>query len=402
MPTIKTLIQKEKKRQNETIDLIASENIASRGVRDAMGSPFINKYAEGYPGKRYYPGNTVADELETYVQDLALKTFKAPKSMWRVNVQPYSGSPANAAIYTGLLNFGDTIMGLSLTHGGHLTHGHRVSFSGRAYRAVHYGVGVDGHIDYDELLHEAKQHKPKLIISGATAYPRKINFKRIGQIAKHVGALHLADISHISGLIAAGEHPSPFAYADVVMTTMQKTLRGPRAGLIFARPELMEKIDKAVFPGLQGGPHLHTIAATGVALEEAQKKTFQRYQAQIVKNAQALADSLARGGFALLSGGTDNHLILTDVRLLGLSGKEAEKRLEAANIIANRNTIPEDPSPFNPSGLRLGTPSVTSRGMKVPQMRSIGKWMRELLAENRPAKEVRPEVLALCKKFPLN
>lgn len=401
MTTIKQLMNRERIRQNESIDLIPSENIASPGVRAAMSSAFINKYAEGYPRKRYYPGNDVADDLEERVQELALKTFKAPSSLWRVNVQPYSGSPANAAVYTGLLEFGDTILGLSLTHGGHLTHGHRVSFSGRAYRAVHYGVGIDGRIDYDQVLKLAKAHKPKIIISGATAYPRIINFRRMGQIAKHVDALHLADISHISGLIAAGEHPTPFPYADIVMTTMQKTLRGPRAGILFSRPHLSGKIDKAVFPGFQGGPHLHTIAAIGVALEEAQKSAFATYQRQIITNAHALAESLAEHGFALLSGGTDNHLMLTDVRIFGLSGKEAEQRLEAAHILANRNTIPEDPSPFNPSGLRIGTPSVTSRRMKTPEMRKIGKWIAQLLREGRGANEVKKEVKALCAKFPI-
>lgn len=401
MPTIKELIKKEYRRQSESIDLIPSENIASTNVREALSSHFVNKYAEGYPRKRYYPGNQIVDTLEERVRELALAAFQAPASMWRANVQPHSGSVANAAIYLGLLEFGDTIMGLSLTHGGHLTHGHRVTYSGRAYRAVHYQLGVDGLLDYDNLEKLARQHKPKMIISGASAYPRKINFRRIAEIAKSVGALHLADISHISGLIAAGVHPSPFPYADVVMTTMQKTLRGPRAGIIFSRIELADRIDRAVFPGLQGGPHIHTMAAVGVALEEVQKKTFVTYQKNVLKNADALAIALAGRGFALLSGGTDNHLLLTDVRVHGFSGKEAERMLEAANILANRNTVPEDPSPFNPSGLRMGTPSVTTRGMKVREMNMIAHWIADVLSGAREATQVRREVLALCKKFPI-
>ena len=399
--TITQLIKKEEKRQGETIDLIPSENIASAKVRSAMSSVFMNKYAEGYPGKRYYPGNSVADDLERTVQDLACETFELKKGTWRVNVQPYSGSPANAAIYLGLLDFNDTILGLSLTHGGHLPHGHRVSFSGRAFRAVHYGVGINGRIDYDDIEKLAKTHKPKIIISGATAYPRIIDFARIGKIARAVGAVHLADISHIAGLVAAHVHPSPFAHADIVMTTMQKTLRGPRAGIIFSRAEYADKIDKAVFPGFQGGPHLHTIAAIGVAFEEAAKPSFAQYQRRIIKNAKALSATLAERGFALLSGGTDNHLLLTDVRVLGLAGKEAEKRLEAVGILANRNTIPEDPSPFNPSGIRMGTPSVTSRGMGVREMNKIGSWIADALLNTEKAATIRKDVKALCQRFPI-
>ena len=398
---MKHLIAKEAKRQNETLDLIPSENIASPAVRSALSSLFVNKYAEGYPGKRYYPGNAIADELETYVQDLVRKVFDLKDAAWRVNVQPYSGSPANAAIYLGLLDWKDTILGMSLTHGGHLTHGHRVTFSGRAYRAVHYGVGVDGRIDYDQVEKMAKQHKPKMLISGASAYPREIHFTRMGAIAKSVGALHLADVSHIAGLIAAGLHQSPFGHADIIMMTTQKTLRGPRGAIIISRAELSDQIDKAVFPGFQGGPHLHTIAGIGVALEEAQKPVFRKYQAQVVKNANALAETLARAGFALLSGGTDNHLMLADMRVLGLDGKGAEGMLERVGIIANRNTVPEDPSPFKPSGIRIGTPSVTSRGMGVREMRQIGKLIAATLIEKKPTREVHEAVQALCAKFPI-
>ena len=401
MTTVKHLIAKEAKRQNETLDLIPSENIASPAVRSALSSLFVNKYAEGYPGKRYYPGNAIADELETYVQDLVRKVFDLKDAAWRVNVQPYSGSPANAAIYLGLLDWKDTILGMSLTHGGHLTHGHRVTFSGRAYRAVHYGVGVDGRIDYDQVEKMAKQHKPKMLISGASAYPREIHFTRMGAIAKSVGALHLADVSHIAGLIAAGLHQSPFGHADIIMMTTQKTLRGPRGAIIISRAELSDQIDKAVFPGFQGGPHLHTIAGIGVALEEAQKPVFRKYQAQVVKNANALAETLARAGFALLSGGTDNHLMLADMRVLGLDGKGAEGMLERVGIIANRNTVPEDPSPFKPSGIRIGTPSVTSRGMGVREMRQIGKLIAATLIEKKPTREVHEAVQALCAKFPI-
>jgi glycine hydroxymethyltransferase len=401
MPTIKQLIAKETKRQNETLDLIPSENIASPAVRDALSSLFVNKYAEGYPGKRYYPGNAVADEMELYVQDLVRKVFKLKESVWRVNVQPYSGSPANAAIYLGLLDWNDTILGMSLTHGGHLTHGHRVTFSGRAFRAVHYGVGVNGRIDYDQVAKLAKQHKPKMLISGASAYPREIDFSRMGAIAKSVGAMHFADVSHIAGLIAAGVHKSPFGHADIVMMTTQKTLRGPRGAIIISRADYNDVLEKAVFPGFQGGPHLHTIAGIGVTLEEAQKSDFVRYQEKVVKNAKVLAETLAKRGFALLSGGTDNHLMLADMRVLGLGGNEAEKLLEQVGIIANRNTVPEDPAPFKPSGIRMGTPSVTSRGMGAREMQKIGRLIAEVLVERKRPAEVRAEVKALCAKFPI-
>jgi glycine hydroxymethyltransferase len=398
---IRDLMKKEEKQQEETIDLIPSENIISRAVRNALGSVFVNKYAEGYPERRYYPGNAVVDDLERSVQDLARKVFRLNATRWHVNVQPYSGSPANVAIYMGLCGFGDAILGLSLTHGGHLTHGHEVSFSGRAYRAFHYGVGRDGRIDYEGLAKLARQHRPKVVISGATAYPRTIDFRRIGTIAHRVKAYHLADISHIAGLVAAGLHPSPFPYADVVMTTTHKTLRGPRGAMIFARPKLAEAIDRAVFPGLQGGPHLHTIAAIGVALEEALRPSFRRYAAAVVRNARALAEALEDEGFTLLTGGTDTHLLVIDLRPLRIGGREAERRLEEAGIIANRNTIPGDTSAFSPSGIRMGTPSVTSRGMGVGEMRQIARWVRELLLDERPSAAVYREVRRLCKKFPI-
>lgn len=403
---IRDLIKKEERRQQETIDLIPSENLVSPGVRKALGSVFTNKYAEGYPGRRYYPGNAIADDLERTVQDLAFRLFRLSKESWRVNVQPYSGSPANAAVYFGLLEFRDPILGLSLTHGGHLTHGHRVTFSGRGYEAVHYGVDARGFLDYAQIARLARRHRVKLIISGATAYPRKIDFLRIGAIARKVGAYHLADISHVAGLVAAGLHPSPFGVkgkrpaADIVMTTTHKTLRGPRAAILFSHEAVSDRIDRAVFPGLQGGPHLNTIAAIGVALEEALKPSFRLYQRRIIRNAAVLASALRQYGFSLLSGGTENHLMLIDARPLGLDGGTAERTLERAGILANRNTVPDDPAPFRPSGLRLGTPSVTSRGMDAAEMRTIARWVRELLVDGRSPSLVRREVRRLCRRFP--
>ncbi|OHA48771.1 MAG: serine hydroxymethyltransferase [Candidatus Terrybacteria bacterium RIFCSPHIGHO2_01_FULL_48_17] len=395
------LLVKEGKRQAETIDLIPSENIASRRVQDALASYFTNKYAEGYPGKRYYPGNVMADELELYAQNLARKIFGLTKR-WHVNVQPYSGSPANIAVYFGLLNFGDTIMGMALSHGGHLTHGHKVNFSGRAYRTIQYGVGpYTGRIDYDELERLAKKYRPKLIVSGATAYPRKIDFARIGDIAKNVKALHLADISHIAGLVVAKLHPSPFPHADVITTTTHKTLRGPRAAIILCKKEYKDAIDKAVFPGLQGGPHLNTIAAIAVAFEEAIRPSFRHYQQQVLKNAKTLARELIKEGFQLLSDGTDNHLLLANVKASGIDASWAEGVLEQAGILANRNTVPGDASPFRPSGIRMGTPSVTSRGMREQEMRTIAVCIAQLLRKHKTPLEICGKVKKLCKRFPI-
>ena len=370
----KELIKKEIQRQKKVINLIPSENYASNDVLDALGSPLTNKYSEGYPGKRYYPGNEIYDQIETEVQNLAKKVFGLSSGR-HVNVQPYSGSPANAAVYMALLKPGDMIMGMKLSHGGHLTHGHKVSFSGIFYNSVQYGVNIKtGFIDYDEVSDLAKKHKPKILICGATAYPREIDFKKFSKIAKSVSAYLMADISHIAGLISTGLHPTPFPYADIVTTTTHKTLRGPRGAIIFSKnKELAEKIDKAVFPGLQGGPHNNVIAAIGIAFEEALKPSFKKYQKQVVKNARVLADELKKYGFNLVSGGTDNHLILIDLKNKNITGIEAEKKLEKAGIIANRNTVSGDESPFKPSGIRMGTPAVTTQGMKEKDMIKIAK-----------------------------
>ena len=402
MPSVRDLTHREYKRQQETLDLIPSENIASRRAREALASYFTNKYAEGYPGKRYYPGNTVADELERYTQTLVKKVFGLG-GMWHVNVQPYSGSPANIAVYFGLLNFGDRVLGLSLTHGGHLTHGHEVNFSGRAYRVTQYGLDPKtGRVDYDVLERLAIKVKPKIIVSGATAYPRTIDFKRIGRIARRVNALHMADIAHIAGLIAAKIHPSPFPYADIVTTTTHKTLRGPRGAIIFCKKEIAERIDRAVFPGLQGGPHLNSIAAIAVALEEALTPRFKAYQKRVLANAKVLARELRARGFTLVSRGTDTHLVLVDVKPLGIDALWAEQQLEAAGILVNRNTVPGDLSPFRPSGLRCGTPFVTSRGFGQKEMRIVAAWIQAILFREKKPIFVRNEVVRLLKRFPLS
>lgn len=377
---IKDLIKKELARQKKAINLIPSENYPSKDVLAALGSQLTSKYAEGYPGKRYYPGNEINDQIELGVQKLARKIFGL-KNFWSVNVQPYSGSPANIAVYLALLNPGDTLMGMKLTSGGHLTHGHKVNFSGMFYKIVQYGANEKtGLIDYSEVEKLAKEYKPKIIVSGTTAYPRKLDFKKFGQIAKSINAYHLADIAHIAGLVVAGLHQSPFLYADIVTTTTHKTLRGPRGAVIFSKDkEIGGKIDRAVFPRIQGGPHLNTIAAMGVAFEEALKPNFKNYIKQVVKNAQVLAKELKKHGFNLVSGGTDNHLILIDLKNKGISGMEAQERLERAGIIANRNTVPGDESAFNPSGLRLGTPAETTRGAKEKDMIKIAKKITEVL-----------------------
>ena len=400
--TVKDLIKQEEKRQRETLALIPSENYPSAAVQAALGTIFAAKYAEGYPRKRYYPGNAVADELEILAQNQALKAFDLDRNTWHVNVQPYSGSPANAAIYLGLLDFGDTLMGLKLSHGGHITHGLKVGFSGRAYRAVHYEVDpATGRINYEAVAALAQAEKPRLIICGFTAYPPQVDFKKFGEIARKVGALLMADISHIAGLIAAGAHPSPFEVADVVMTTTHKTLRGPRGAVIFCRKEFAERIDKAVFPGLQGGPHLNTMAAMAVAFEEAQKPSFQKYASEVVDNAAALAKELAKRGAKLISGGTETHLILMDVKTLGLDGSEAERRLEKAGLVANRNTVPGDDSPFRPSGIRLGTPAITTRGLTLKHMPQVAEWIMTAIQEPGKAKAIAAAVKKLLKKHPI-
>lgn len=402
------LVRAEVARQKLTLDLIPSENIAPLAMLETVGSPLMNKYSEGYPGKRYYPGNAVYDKIETLCQTRALEAFGLNPAEWHVNVQAYSGSPANFAVYAALMELGDTLMGMKLSHGGHLTHGHKVSMTGRAWRSVQYGVNeATGLIDYDAVRKLARLERPKVIVSGATAYPRTIDFEKFGAIAKEAGAYHVADISHIAGLVAAGLHPSPFsagggqAHADVVMTTTHKTLRGPRGAVVFCKKELAEKIDKAIFPGMQGGPHNNVTAAKALMFWLMMKSEFKRYQERIVSNAQALAAVLGQAGFRFVAGGTDTHLMLVDVRDHGIDGTEAERWLESAGILANRNSIPGDTSSFRPSGVRLGTPAVTARGMKEREMASIANWIGRVLAKNEAPAAVRQEVEALCRKFPL-
>ena len=400
--TIQQLIEAEAKRQQETLSLIASENIASRAVREAVGSVLMNKYSEGYPTKRYYGGNEIADEVEERAIELAKKLFHAEHA----NVQPYSGSPANFAIYTALANFGDTIMGMSLAHGGHLTHGHKVSLTGKAYKFIQYGVDSStGLLNYDEIETMAKIFKPKIIVCGATAYPREIDFVRFARIAKQVGAYLLADISHIAGLVAGGVHPAPFPHADVVMTTTHKTLRGPRGAIIMCKKPLASLIDKAIFPGLQGGPHDNITAAKAICLEEALRPEFKKYARQIIDNAHALAANLTQFGFRLVSGGTDNHLMLMDLSNKKITGMEAEQALEKVGIIVNKNMIPGDlRSPFDPSGIRLGVASITTRGMTEPEMGELAAIIGNVLA-NPTGKSVlsqaKKRVSELCQKFPV-
>ncbi len=398
-PELWRLVVSERKRQAETIDLIPSENFASPAILELLGSELTNKYSEGYPGKRYYPGNIYYDAIERLAQARALKAFRLSPKVWSVNVQPYSGSPANIEIYSALMNIGDTFLGMSLAAGGHLTHGHKVSFSGKAWHAIQYGVHpATGLIDYKEIERLARKYRPKVIVSGITAYPRKIDFKTFGAIAKKVGAYHVADISHISGLIAAGLHPSPFPYADVVMTTTHKSLRGPRGAVIFSRNTLAEKIDRAVFPGMQGGPHNNVTAGIAAMFGEVLKSSFKTYQRQIAKNAKALAEALKKYGFKLVTGGTENHMLLLDVRPFGLDGMEAQNRLERVGIIANRNSIPGDISPFKPSGLRMGTPAVTTRGMKEGEIRLIAGLIHDTLAGKKSTKDIGSSVQRLAKR----
>ena len=400
-PEVAELIREEERYQAETIRLIASENYASAAVIEASGSVLTNKYSEGYPGKRYYEGQRYIDRLETLVQERAKRLF----GVEHANVQPYSGSPANLAAYYALLEPGDTIMGMSLPHGGHLTHGWNVNFSARFYRAVQYPVDPKTHlIDYDQVRELARKERPKIIVAGATAYPREFDFKAFGEIAREVGAYFMADIAHIAGLIVAGVHPDPAPHADVITTTTHKTLRGPRGAMILCREEHAKAIDRAVFPALQGGPHNHTTAAIGVALQEAATESFREYGRQVVSNAKALAGELLERGFRLISGGTDNHLVLIDLTDKGVFGKKAAKALDRAGIITNYNAIPDDPrKPFSPSGVRIGTPAVTSRGMGEEEMRRIAAWMDEIIAapeDEERAARVREEVRELCQAFP--
>ncbi|MBQ8393760.1 MAG: serine hydroxymethyltransferase [Clostridia bacterium] len=392
-------INAELTRQKRGIELIASENMVSEAVMLAMGTPLTNKYAEGYPSKRYYGGCECVDVVEKLAIERACKLFGAEHA----NVQPHSGAQANMAVYFALIKPGDTVMGMNLAHGGHLTHGSPVNMSGSYFNFVPYGVSDDGFIDYDEFERIANEVKPKLIVAGASAYPRVIDFERISNIAKSIGAYFMVDMAHIAGLVAAGLHPSPVPYADVVTTTTHKTLRGPRGGLILCREELAKAIDKAIFPGTQGGPLMHIIASKAVCFGEALSPEFKAYQEQIVKNAKALADTLLGEGFDLVSGGTDNHLMLLDLRPFGITGKELEKRLDECYITVNKNAIPNDPEkPFVTSGVRIGTPAVTSRGLKEEDMVTIGKLIKLCATEfETKADYIRAEITKICEKYPI-
>ncbi|RMF99734.1 MAG: serine hydroxymethyltransferase [Acidobacteria bacterium] len=403
-PVISSAIDNEVRRQANGLEMIASENFVSEAVLEAMGSVFTNKYAEGYPKKRYYGGCEFVDIVEQTAIDRAKQLFGAEHA----NVQPHSGAQANMAVFLATLQPGDTILGMNLSHGGHLTHGHPLNFSGMYYKIIEYGVNRETEqIDYKELQKLAEQHKPKLIICGASAYPRVIDFKRISDIAHSVGAKVMADIAHIAGLVATGLHPSPVPHCEFVTTTTHKTLRGPRGGLILCREEFAKDIDRAVFPGVQGGPLVHIIAGKAVAFGEALRDDFKQYQQQILANAQTLAQELREQGLRLVSGGTDNHLLLVDVFLngKGITGKEAEKALEEVNITVNKNTIPFDPNkPFIASGIRLGTPALTTRGMKEPEMKQIAKMIAAVIREPNSEElksRVRKEVAELAERFPL-
>ena len=391
---------RELKRQEHNIELIASENIVSPAVLLAAGTVLTNKYAEGYPGKRYYGGCVYVDEVEEIARERAKKLFGAEYA----NVQPHSGANANLAVFFALLNTGDTVLSMSLANGGHLSHGSPVNISGKYFNIVSYAVSNDTQvIDYEEVRRLALEHKPKLILAGASAYARAIDFKKFKEIADEVGAYYMVDMAHIAGLVAAGLHESPVPYADVVTTTTHKTLRGPRGGLILCKEKFGKMIDKAVFPGIQGGPLMHIIAAKAVALGEALTEEFKQYQTQIVKNAKVLADELMKNGVKLVSNGTDNHLMLLDLTETGITGKELEKRLDEVHITANKNAIPNDPqSPFITSGLRIGTPAVTSRGFKEEEMVKIAKFISDIIYDYENSKErVTSEVIELCKKFPI-
>ena len=399
-PELGAAMNRELTRQRQNIELIASENIVSPAVMAAMGSVLTNKYAEGLPGKRYYGGCVYVDEVENIAIQRACKLFGAKYA----NVQPHSGAQANLAVYFALLDLGDTVMGMDLSQGGHLTHGSPVNMSGKNYHFVSYGVNADGVIDYAELEKQVKKVRPKLIVAGASAYPRAIDFEKIAEIAHGYGAFLMVDMAHIAGLVAGGQHQSPVPYADVVTTTTHKTLRGPRGGLILTNnPVIAKRINSAVFPGTQGGPLEHVIAAKAVCFGEALKPEFKAYAEQIVKNAKVLAEELVKEGFRLVSGGTDNHLCLVDVRNFHITGKEFERRLDEVQITVNKNAIPNDPEkPFVTSGVRVGTPAVTSRGFKEPEMVQIAHWMGQTARDFDTCREqVRSEVDALCRKFPI-
>ena len=401
-PDIFAAMEDEKERQADELELIASENYVSEAVMEAVGGVMTNKYAEGFPGRRYYGGCQFVDVAES----LAIERAKSLFGMDHASVQPHSGAQANAAVYYGLLEPGDTLLGMNLSHGGHLTHGHPVTFSGRWFKVVAYGVDPENHvIDFDEVESQAKEHRPKIIVVGASAYPRSIDYARFREIADEVGAVVMADIAHVAGLIAGGAHPSPAGHAQIVTTTTHKTLRGPRGGMILCDEDYAAEMNKAVFPGLQGGPLMHVVAAKAVAFKEASTPEFRNYSAQIVKNAKALADALLMRGIHLVSGGTDNHLILLDLRESGFSGKKAETALGQAGITVNKNAIPFDSrKPAFTSGIRVGTPALTSRGMKEAEMQIVGGWIADVLAditdEVRIA-SVREDVRSLCEKFPM-
>jgi len=401
-PEVANAIDNETRRQHEGLELIAAENFVSEAVLEAMGSVFTNKYAEGYPGKRYYGGCEFTDVVENLARDRAKKLFGAEYA----NVQPHAGSQANMAAYAAVLQPGDTILGLNLAHGGHLTHGHHLNFSGKTYRIVPYGVTKETEtIDYDDLEKLAEKERPKLIIGGGSAYPRIIDFARMRQIADKVGALYLVDMAHFAGLVAGGVHPSPVPHAQIVTSTTHKTLRGPRAGMILSKQDYAAAIDKVVFPGMQGGPLVHIIAAKAVCFHEAMQPSFRDYARQIVANAKALAETLAAEGFRIISGGTDTHLMLVDVFSKGMLGSEAEKALDQAGITVNKNAIPFDTNPpLKPSGIRIGTPALTTRGMKENEMRQIGRWISEALhhrTDTAVLSRIRKQVLQLAESFPL-
>jgi glycine hydroxymethyltransferase len=401
-PAVAAAIDNETRRQHEGLELIASENFVSEAVLEAAGSVFTNKYAEGYPGKRYYGGCEFADIVENLARDRAKQLFGAEHA----NVQPHAGSQANMEAYAAVLQPGDTILGLNLAHGGHLTHGHHLNFSGKTYKVIPYGVTKETEtIDYDALEKLAEQERPKLIIGGGSAYPRIIDFARMRKIADKVGAFYLVDMAHFAGLVAGGAHPSPVPHAHIVTSTTHKTLRGPRAGMILSKAEFAAAIDKTVFPGMQGGPLVHIIAAKAVCFQEAMQPEFRDYARQVVANAKVLADSLAAEGFRVISGGTDTHVMLVDVFSKGMLGSEAEKALDQAGITVNKNAIPFDTNPpLKPSGIRLGSPALSTRGMKEGEMRQIGRWISEVLhhrTDTAVLQKTRKQVLELCEAFPL-
>jgi glycine hydroxymethyltransferase len=401
-PEIAAAVDHEIRRQHEGLEMIASENFVSQAVLEAVGSVFTNKYAEGYPGKRYYGGCEFADVVENLARDRAKQLFAADHA----NVQPHSGSQANAAAYMAVIQPGDTILGLDLAHGGHLTHGHKLSFSGKLYRVVFYGVERETErIDYDKLEAIAEREKPKLIIGGGSAYPRIIDFARMRQIADKVGALLLIDMAHFAGLVAGGAHPSPVPHAHIVTTTTHKTLRGPRAGLILCQQQFAAAVDRSVFPGQQGGPLVHVIAGKAVAFGEALEPGFKQYAQQVIVNAQALAETLMAEGYRVISGGTDTHVMLVDVFSRGMLGSEAELALQDAGITVNKNAIPYDTNPpLKPSGIRIGSPALTTRGMREPEMRTIGKWIAQALDQRNDPQAlrfIRGQVLELVESFPL-